>query len=62
MGARLESQKEEGENHLYIFFENFKLLKILKFRGNKIDWDCKIVKIIQKSKKIDLQSNSVENS
>ena len=24
--------------------KNSKVLKILKFRGNKIDWDCKIVK------------------
>ena len=24
--------------------KNPKVLKILKFRGNKIDWDCKIVK------------------
>ena len=43
--------------------KNPEVLKILKFRSNKIDWDCKILKVTpQKSKKIDLQNNSVENS
>ena len=51
MGAHLGCQKEgEREPVNKILLENLKkykkdpkVLKILKFRGNKIDQDCKIV-------------------
>ena len=53
-----KSEFQEGSSRK----NNPQVLKILKFRGNKIDRDCEMVKVTQKSKKIILQNNSVDNS
>ena len=36
--------KKQKERSFKSKRKNSKVLKILKFRGNKIDWDCKISK------------------
>ena len=43
-GQREPVNQNFHRNFQKIKKKNPKVLKILKFRGSKIDWDCKIVK------------------